>query len=73
MSECKPAYTPIEVNAKFEKNPEDVNKNIPYREAVGCLIYLAHVTRPDITYAVNKLSQYCNSPGNQHWLGIKGL
>lgn len=73
MSECKPAYTPIEVNAKFEKNPEDVNKNIPYREAVGCLIYLAHVTRPDITYAVNKLSQYCNSPGNQHWFGIKRI
>lgn len=40
-------------------------------EAVECLIYLAHVTRPDIIYAINKLSQYCNSPGNQHRLGMK--
>lgn len=73
MSECKPVCTPIEVNAKFEKNPENEKQNIPYREAVGCLIYLAHVTRPDITYAVNKLSQYCNNPGTQHWLGIKRI
>lgn len=73
MSECKPVCTPIEVNAKFDKKPQNENSNFPYREAVGCLIYLAQVTRPDITYAVNKLSQYCNAPGIQHWLGIKRI
>lgn len=71
MSQCRPVRTPIEVNAKFDKNPEGEANNFPYREAVGCLIYLAHVTRPDIAYAVSKLSQYCNNPGNQHWLGVK--
>lgn len=71
MSECKPVRTPIEVNEKFEKNSEDRDIDIPYREAVGCLIYLAHVSRPDITFAVSKLSQFCNNPGHQHWLGVK--
>ncbi|CAK1591319.1 unnamed protein product [Parnassius mnemosyne] len=71
MSACKPVHTPIEVNMKFDKKPENEDGNFPYREAVGCLIYLAQVTRPDITYAVNKLSQYCNDPGIQHWLGVK--
>lgn len=71
MSDCKPVRTPIEVNTKFDKKREAENSNFPYREAVGCLIYLAQVTRPDITYAVNKLSQYCNDPGIQHWLGVK--
>lgn len=73
MTECKPVRTPIEVNMKFEKKPENENSSFPYREAVGCLIYLAQVARPDITYAVNKLSQFCNDPGIQHWLGVKRI
>ncbi|CAK1601369.1 unnamed protein product [Parnassius mnemosyne] len=71
MSACKPVHTPIEVIMKFHKKPENKYSNFPYREAVGCLIYLAQVARPDITYAVNKLSQCCNDPGIQHWLGVK--
>lgn len=71
MSDCKQVRTPIEVNTKFDKKAENEDSKFPYREAVGCLIYLAQVTRPDITYAVNKLSQYCNGPGIQHWLGVK--
>lgn len=31
---------------------------VPYKEAVGSLLYLAMVTRPDIAYAVNAVSQY---------------
>lgn len=73
MSQCKPVGTPIEVNAKFDKNPEGESNNYPYREAIGCLIYLAQVTRPDIVFAVNKLSQYSNNPGSEHWLGVKRI
>lgn len=40
--------------------------DIPYREAVGCLMYLAVATRPDITYAVNYASQFLERPGQQH-------
>lgn len=41
-----------------------------YRSAVGSLQYLAF-TRPDISYAVNKLSQYMHAPTTDHWTAVK--
>ncbi|XP_026432410.1 uncharacterized protein LOC113329798 [Papaver somniferum] len=36
-----------------------------FHRLIGCLLYLT-VTRPDITYAVNYLSQFMQHPGNAH-------
>lgn len=36
-----------------------------YRRLVGKLMYLT-ITRPDITFAVNKLCQYCSAPKGSH-------
>jgi hypothetical protein len=41
-------------------------RNNVYRELVGSLQYLSLATRPDITYAVNKLSQFLANPGRAH-------
>ena len=52
----KPAHTPMEQFAKFS-SIEETNMADPgmYRRLVGKLLYLA-LTRPDIRYAVHKLS-----------------
>lgn len=47
--------------------------NVPYKEAVGSLLYLAMVTRPDLTYAVNSVSQYAESPKKAHWCAVKRI
>ncbi|GJZ13146.1 retrovirus-related pol polyprotein from transposon RE1 [Tanacetum coccineum] len=44
----------------------------PYRRLVGSLQYLA-ITRPDVSFAVNRLSQFMHAPsyiGNTDWGGI---
>ena len=33
-------------------------------------MYLMSCTRPDIAYAVNKLSRYTSNPGAMHWQRI---
>lgn len=44
----------------------------PYRKLVGSLQYLAF-TRPDISYAINKLSQFMHAPRQSHWQALKRL
>ncbi|KAG7565206.1 Integrase catalytic core [Arabidopsis suecica] len=41
-----------------------------YRKVVGSLQYLAF-TRPDISFAVNKLSQFMHRPTTEHWQAAK--
>lgn len=73
MTDCKPIGTPLELNAKFENktNAEPDEKNYPYRELVGSLMYLSVMTRPDITFAVSYLSQYNSCFQREHWLAAK--
>ena len=37
--------------------------NLYYSSAIGALFYVSCCTRPDITFAVNKLAKYSNIPG----------
>ena len=41
-----------------------------YRKIVGSLQYLA-LTIPDISYAVNRLSQFMHQPTTDHWQAVK--
>ena len=34
---------------------------------IGSLMYLASATRPDIYFAVSKLSRFMSNPGTDHW------
>ena len=45
--------------------------HIPYREAVGSLLYLAITTHPDIVFLIRILSQFMDNPGRAYWEGGK--
>lgn len=47
--------------------------NIPYREAVGSLMFAAVVSRPDIAYSVGVASRYLNAPSKTHWNAVKRI
>jgi len=55
-------------NLKCVESEED---GTPYRFLVGDLLFLATTTRPDIGFAVAKLSQYINRYDIEHWIAAK--
>jgi len=55
MAECNPIGTPLEVRLQLVKADES-DDALPYREAVGSLMYLMVGTRPDLAFAIGKLS-----------------
>lgn len=61
MSECNAVSTPLDVGTKLARSSPWSNTNDekpPYRELVGCLLYLSLTIRPDIAHAASVLSQY---------------
>ncbi|CAK9811678.1 Copia protein [Anthophora quadrimaculata] len=75
MSNCKSACTPLEVNQKLSKNTNlsEAEGRFPYRELMGCLMYLAVATRPDIAHAVSALGQFNECYGPEHWAAAKRI
>ena len=47
--------------------------DIPYREAVGSLMYAALGTCPDIAFVVQTVSQFSTKPGPAHWEAVKRI
>jgi hypothetical protein len=62
----------IEMCPKTETEINDA-KNLPYKELVGKLMYLATCTRPDIAYTVRELAQFMSNYGAAHWAAAKHL
>jgi len=52
---------------------EEANRSYPVREAVGGLLFLSTMTRPDIANAVRELSRYLENPTDKVVQGIKHL
>ena len=48
-------------------------ENLPYMEAVGCIQYAAQVSRPDVCFAANSISRFCQNPGKAHWSAVKRI
>lgn len=72
MSECKPSAVPMEPHLKLmkEKNTKEFTTK-PYRELVGCLMYLMVTSRPDICTAVNYFAGFQCCATEQHWVHLK--
>ena len=72
MANSKPCATPMDANFTRSISSEDkIANDVPYRQAIGSLMYLMIGTRPDIAYAVGKLAQFCDRPLIEHWVGVK--
>ena len=71
MTQAKSAATPMCANQKLAlSDSKKFDNPTAYRSTVGALQYLT-MTRPDISFAMNKLSQYLQEPTIQHWVACK--
>jgi hypothetical protein len=79
MTAANPISTPMDTGiilSKFPSTPitaqEELElKAIPYRCLIGHLMYLTITTRPDISLAMTKLSQFLDCYHFLHWLAAK--
>ncbi|XP_019158580.1 PREDICTED: uncharacterized protein LOC109155350 [Ipomoea nil] len=71
MGDAKPVHTPAGPKADLH---EDANSSpsdsMVYRRVVGLLQYLS-ITRPDLSFTVNRLAQFMHSPTEHQWQAVK--
>lgn len=75
MEDCKPVSTPLSTSEKLSINEGTVlgeNDATHYRSIVGALQYLT-LTRPDISFSVNKVCQFLHTPTTVHWAAVKRI
>ncbi|XP_059310871.1 uncharacterized mitochondrial protein AtMg00810-like [Lycium ferocissimum] len=66
----KDVHTPMEANTKYRKEEGELfGDQTLYRRFVGSLIYLT-MSRPDISYAVQVLSQFVTKPYNIYYSAL---
>ena len=78
MQDCKPIGTPLDANCKLLKlsqeefeQCEDEMQGVPYKEAVGSLMYAMVGARPDLAFAVSVVCQHMSKSGPMHWAAVK--
>jgi hypothetical protein len=69
--DSKPSSTPYDPSMTLRKNKKIARDQLRYSQIIGSLMYLASTTRPDISFAVSKLSRYMSNPGDDHWHALK--
>ena len=70
FANCSPVYTPVDPTVKFRPNKGTPVNQLEYSRAIGCLMYAMISTRPDIAFAVGKLSRYTSNPSALHWQAL---
>ena len=60
------ARTPVDVTIHFSKNKGESISQVEYSRVIGSLMYLMSCAKPNIAYAVSKLSSYMSNLGVKH-------
>jgi hypothetical protein len=73
MATAKPIHTSMVTGQQLSRyTGTKLSDPHLYRSTVGALQY-ATVTRPDLTFAVNKASQFMSEPTDAHWQMVKRI
>jgi hypothetical protein len=75
LDHVNPVSMPMDPNVKFQPNPDgnEGNCSNSYARVLGELQFLVNTTRPDIAFAVNRLTVYTANPSLQHVGALKRI
>ncbi|KAF5451117.1 hypothetical protein F2P56_031412 [Juglans regia] len=73
MIGANPISSPMSASTKLSKFDSPSFDNVTlFRSTVGSLQYLS-LTRPDVSFAVNKVCQFMQEPKLSHWTAVKRI
>lgn len=73
MADCKPANSPCDLARQLIAEHDQPKSDVPYREAVGSLLFLVQGTRPDLAFAVSNVSRFNDKYDDSHWTAVKRI
>uniref|UniRef100_A0A2N9H509 Reverse transcriptase Ty1/copia-type domain-containing protein n=1 Tax=Fagus sylvatica TaxID=28930 RepID=A0A2N9H509_FAGSY len=63
----KEVNTPFDSNYNVVENTGRAIAQLDFANAIRSMMYVMHCTRPDVAFAVNRLSRYTSSPSAEYW------
>ena len=70
-SDYKSVSTLYDASVVLSKNKRIMKDQLRDSQIIDSLMYLASATRPDISFAVSKLSRFVSNPGDDHWKALE--
>jgi hypothetical protein len=67
----KSSPIPYDPSVILRKNKKEPTNQLKYSQIIGSLMYLASAPRPNIYFAVSKLSRFMSNPGIDHWHALE--
>ena len=71
--DVKHVSTPYDANTHLMKNQGDPVCQAEYAQIIGSLMHFMNFSRPDVAYAVCRLSTYTHNPNKDHWSALSRL
>jgi len=68
-----PVRTPYDPNSHLKKNKGSSVSHNECAKVIGSVMFLMNFTRPDIAYAISRLSRYTHNPSQEQWNALLRL
>ncbi|KAK4394090.1 Copia protein [Sesamum angolense] len=68
-----PVRKPYDPSICLKKNNSDSGSQAEYAKIIRSVMFLMNYTRPDIAYAMSRLTRYTHNPNNEHWSALHRL
>jgi len=62
----KPIFISNDSSISLKKNTSEPVFQLKYSQFIGSLLYISNRIRPDISYAIGRLSRYTRNPNREH-------